>query len=60
MCIGSRILNFRWMGNGVRSASKICEHSHPQTAQDVLQVQLTKNSISNCPDELRRPLDHRR
>ena len=46
-------------GNGVRPASKVGEHSHPQTAQDVPQGQLTKNSISNGPHELRRQLDHR-
>jgi hypothetical protein len=36
-------------GNGVHPASKVGEHSHPQTAQDVPQGQLTKNSISNGP-----------
>ena len=44
--------------NGVHPASKVGEHSHPQTAQDVLQAQLTQNSISNGPHELRRQLDH--
>jgi hypothetical protein len=33
-------------------ASKEGEHGHPQTAQDGLQTQLTKNSISNGPHEL--------
>ena len=48
------------IGNGVHPASKVGEHSHLQTAQDVLQAQLTKNSISNGPHELRRQLDHSR
>jgi hypothetical protein len=39
------------LGNGVHPASKVGEHSHPQTAQDVLQAQLAKNPISNGPHE---------
>ena len=47
-------------GNGVHPSSKVGEHSHPQAAQDILEGQLTKNSISSGPHELRRQLDHGR
>ena len=40
------------LSNGVHPASKVGEHSHLQTAQDVLQAHLTKNSISNGRHEL--------
>jgi hypothetical protein len=36
------------------------EHGHPQSTQNIPQGQLTKNSISNGPHELRRQLDHSR
>ena len=39
-------------GNGVQPASKVGEHGHPQTAQDVPEGQLTKNSSSSGPNEL--------
>ena len=44
--------NLLQTSNGVHTASKVGEHSHPQTAQDVPQGQLTRNSISNGPHEL--------
>lgn len=41
-------------GNGVHRASKIGEHSHPQTAPAVPQGHVTNDSISNGPHELER------